>query len=687
MNICANKLVKLGLVVAFAGWTIGMAHAQNPDYFGGINQDDAGEITLELENSGADDEPLDMITLEALNVTITGAEIADTLPDMRNPDLVQTRRLKNNGRVMQGAVLDVSMAIHGPTEKNWRRMARLFSTISNPKNRLSEEVIYELGGPEELELSWSRATAGNYTSYTNVRRSVRFHRSDNSDGTSVFKGSFNLHTANLEPGDYLIYVRVYRTEGGETIEKDATGFNFTVVDAPLSLVADLPSSVATFDEDKSAQNVRYPVMLSDWAVPPISAVMAANVPGVTLDYGEMETDDLEGNMFDILLMPPQGYAGDNTRFTLRVRDGLGRTATLSHRLAITDGASGEIQVDMPSIVDAGDTVYGTITYPDGYTLAKPPRIADRNGFEWTSSDYTSFRIAVREEGVHHRRLFAIVARGHMAGVDYEPVLTWKREYEVTSQNLIFDPEARQRARDERKANADDRRSAFVQLMIGDGSGETENGNDGSFEGTREVISTETFENADAETGQFGNLDRFFEDEERQPEGWSIASENTTSNRNNAGSGTSSRDLHYVGRDGPPLKGRTEEKMQSICGVTIDGYADRFTGNLPTTGWWLTDYDQNSGRGGFGDFEGWITLMQEGMPGIGDNGAYKQENEMKFYAEDCVRSSEKIAQSDGVYREYEFYSNGGRQSMKDSNTEMEWDRAGNVTYGRVGNLRE
>lgn len=687
MNILATKLINVILATTFVGWMVGVAHAQNPDYFGGINQDNSSEITLELERTPTNDSPADMITFDALTVTITGAEIADTQPNLRNPDLVQHREVQNNGRVAQGTVLEVSLTINGPNQKNWRRRTRLFSTVSNPENRLSENVVDELGGADELSLDWRRTTHDVLVSYAPLRKSVSFSRSNTGNGNSDFTGSFQLHTANLKPGKYRIWVRVYRLVDDETVEKDTQKFNFTVVDAALSLVADLPSSVATFDEDKSAQNVRYPVMLSDWAVPPLSAVMEANVPGITLDFGEMATDELDGNMFSILLMPPQGYAGDNTSFTLRVRDGLGRTATLSHRLAITDGASGEIQVDMPSMVEAGDTIYGTITYPDGYTLVKPPRIADRNGFEWTSSDYTSFRISVQEEGVHHRRLFAIVARGQMAGVDFEPVLTWKREYDVISQDLIFNPAARQRVRDERKANADDRRSAFVQLMIGDGSGEAGDGNDGSSAGTREVISTETFENEDVETGHFGNLGRFFEDDERQPEDWSTTSENTTANSTNAGSDTSSRNLHYVGRDGPPLKSRTDKKMQSICGVTIDGYADRFTGDLPTSGWWLTDYDQNSGRGDFDDFQGWITLMQEGMPGIGDNGAYKQENDMKFYAEDCVRSSESIAQSDGIYREYEYYSNGGRQSMKDSNTEMEWDRSGNITYGHVGNLRE
>ena len=61
-------------------------------------------------------------------------------------------------------------------------------------------------------------------------------------------------------------------------------------------------------------------MLSDWAVPPLGALMEADVAGVTLDYGEIETDYLGINMFDILLRPPQEYAGTNTQFILRVRD-------------------------------------------------------------------------------------------------------------------------------------------------------------------------------------------------------------------------------------------------------------------------------------------------------------------------------------------------------------------------------
>jgi hypothetical protein len=636
------KIFAASLTISlFAGWVGGMAQAQSTDYFGGLNQDDTGEITLEIENEPAKTEPLDMIVFDDLAVTITRAEIAEFRPELRNPDLVQPRDVPDNGRVMQGATLDVFLTIRGPSKKNWRRRSRLYSVLADPENPLSENVIYELGDEDDVLRDWRQSKRSDMETFVPLRSSVNFSRVNIDDATASFTGSFQIQTANLKPGKYQIWVQVFRTDDDEIVEKDTRRFNFEVVDAPLFLVADLPSSVATFDEDKSAQNVRFPVMLSDWAVPPLSAVMEASVQGVTLGHGNMETDALDGTMFDILLMPPQAYAGETTRFTLRVRDGLGRNVSLSHSIAITDGARGEIQVDMPSMVDAGDTLFGSITYPDGFTLVKPPIIADRRGFEWTNSSFTEFRIDVKEEGVNHRRLFAIVARGRLDGLDYEPVLTWKREYDVVSQNLIFDPVARQKARDKRKADADERRRVFLQAMVGDGGGETENSTGASSEETFEIVSTETFENTSGENSSGG----------------------LSSNGTSSPEGT-----NYIGAGGPTLDGNTK----SVCGTAIDGFS--FSAGVSNSGW-VIDGNGESGVSEGDRYFRTIGLIQLGVP----NDYEDQYNYLSYYEDDCVLESEKIARSDGGVDEYYFYSNGGRKSVFTASRDMEWDRAGNITY--------
>ncbi len=111
------------------------------------------------------------------------------------------------------------------------------------------------------------------------------------------------------------------------------------------------------------------------------------------------------------------------------------------------------------------SVAGTVSYPAGFVLKNPPVIGDKRGFSWTNSDYTAFRITPDEQGVHYNRLFAIIASGTMTGQRDDPVLVWKREYEVQSQNLIYDEE---RIRRRKAANRQAWSNALNALASGIG---------------------------------------------------------------------------------------------------------------------------------------------------------------------------------------------------------------------------
>jgi len=643
----------VSLVLAFS--LCGVAAAQDVDLFGDLIDGDSNEFTLEIEGDTPIDEPEDMITFDELVATNVGAHIAELYPSVSDPRLVQPSILQDGGRVMQGSVLKVALKVNGPKEKNWRRFTVLFSDVAHPKNELSEDVIYEIDDDAGLDLNWERTTLNKYISHSTLTRSVQFNRSDHENNNSDFRGELKLQTANLKPGNYKLYLEIYRSIEGETVEKDVQYFSFTVVDAPLSIVADLPNSVATYEEDKSAQNVRFHAMLSDWAVYPLMARIESDVPGITLDYGE-ERLEITSNLFDVLFLSPPAYAGQTSGLKITVRDGLGRVATLRHGVSITDGSSGQIRVDIPTVVDAGDVMRGYITYPDGYTLVKPPFIGDLNGFEWTSSDYTSFKIHVKEEGVDHRRLFAIVARGHVPGVDYEPVLTWKREYDVNSQDLIYDPEEQRRKQEESDARAAEFSRIFVEAMAAgvssggssidnSGSDDTPSGDSSGLDSTFEIVSTDVFDD-------LSGTETF---EER------VSSGSTPSSGRNPSGGSA-----FIGDGGPPLGDNTT----SICGTAINGYS--WTAGVTNSGW-VIDGNGEDGVSEDGVSFDTVRLIQLGIPYNGDN----QYNYLAYYTHNCVLESELIARSDGMTDEYTFYTNGGKK-MVSANGEYAkwWDREGN-----------
>lgn len=596
-------------------------YAQEADYFGGINVDSDGgeEIVLEIETNSSD--VRDQMAIEPLHLKLISEYPANHEP---NSKIVHIEPIHSGVTVKRGTVLQLDMNYDRPANSVPARKVLLWSSLQNPHYDLPSETLYALDiYPDEGdELDWKQTSHPTWRSSVDITKSASFTQHVIAGDKWRHTGVLQLQTAVLKPGNYHFFLKLYRIDNGETVETDIERFNFTIVDAPLHLVADIPASIPTYDEDKSAVNVRHTIKLSDWAVPPIKAKIRTNVPGITLDYGELMTKDLGEKEFQILLMPNSRQVGRTADFTLTIKDGIGRLASLKRSVKVTDGSNGEIKVDMASSVNAGQTITGTIFYPRGYRLLKEPFIGDRRGFEWTSSDYTSFRIKTKEEGVHYKRLFAIVTKGRVNGIDYEPVLTWKRTYDIKSQNLIYDVERNRRRTEANNKAWNDALSGFAAGVGAAASAYDEGGSDTAAGGTSSEGSSSSI--------QIGSSD--------------VSGELDFSN-------------------GEPT---------NICGV------DTTTGEWRAVLWDSMSYSDKFGLDpgvpGSGQFNQLRSVkITKKRP---ESGTTKYAN-MTFYAKNCVLKSQYTPRLDG-YDVYSFWDNGGKEKEEVSGRySKEWDRAGNL----------
>ncbi len=494
---CVAKLLSRMFVAGAAGLLFAVtALAQEPDFFGGINKDSNGgeEIILETESAvqgqaknkrlmSAEEEkrrlneirerirklsqateefgrtgnakkPVptskDQMTLAPLRLRIARTLTASIIrPELRSRKLVHAKTFQPGARIPQGSVLQFDMTFSRPLDASTSRKILLWSRSKNPRQRLSTDTLYAIGySPGEGDgLTWRKSKSSRWPAYAKITKKSNFTAKNIAGNLRKHSGFLQLQTAVLKPGDYQFWIKIYRKKNGKTVETDIQRFNFTLTDTPLALVADVPQAIPNYNSKRNVWAGEYQAFLSDWAVEPIRVETQSSGAGLRVPDG----NDVSETVFDFYLRPTKKYIGRSQRFTLKVTDGLGRTASLSRKIYIADSRKFEIQVDMARAVKAGQTIRGTVKYPAGFRLKKKPRIADKRGFAWTSSNYTSFRIKVKEQGVDHKRLFGIIASGKINGLAEEQVLKWTRTYKVKSQDLIYDE-----ARNKRRTQANNR---------------------------------------------------------------------------------------------------------------------------------------------------------------------------------------------------------------------------------------
>ena len=677
------------------------ASAQEPDYFGGINRttDGSEEIILETEKAvqgqakekrpmSAQEErrrlneirerirklnqvteelgtmvngkkaaaiPQDQMTLAPLRLSIARTLTANLIrPGLRSRKLVHAKTFQPGARVPQGSVLQFDMNFTRPLDASTSRKILLWSRSENPRQRLSTDTLYAIGysSGEGDGLTWRKSKSSRWPAYAKITKKARFTAQNIAGNLRKHSGSLRIQTAVLKPGDYQLWIKIYRKKDKKTVETDIQRFNFTVTDTPLTVVADVPEAVPNYNSDRNVWAGEYQAFLSDWAVEPIRVEAQSSGTGLSVP----DSKDVGETVFDFYVRPKKKYIGRTRRFTLKVTDGLGRTASLSRKIYIVDSRNFEISVDMARAVKAGQMIRGTVRYPAGFSLKKKPRIADKRGFAWTSSDYTSFRIKVKEEGVDHKRLFGIVASGKINGLAEEQVLKWTRTYKVKSQDLIYDE-----ARNKRRTEANNRawREALSAVAGATGAAASAYNNSKSTDTTApdrrydednnnsnyEIVQREQGGDDAGERSGAGNTGRSdetsgstYELVQREQGGDQSGTRTGVGNT----TGTSS---------GPPT---------NICGVDIsDGQ------------WQEPFYDGGRYYDAMPEEISEITIIKKKS----DNGT-RYKYKLVFYAASCVLKSVSTPNGDG-YDIVAYYDNGGKEVEKTKTYSKEWDRRGNL----------
>ncbi len=645
------------------------ASAQEPDFFGGINRatDGSEEIVLETEKAAqgqakekrpmsAQEEkrrlneirkrirklnedtenlgkmvngnksaatPKDQMTLAPLRLGIARTLTANIIrPGLRSRKLVHAKTFQPGARIPQGSVLQFDMTFSRPLDASTSRKILLWSRSKNPRQRLSTDTLYAIGysSDEGDGLTWRKSKSSRWPAYAKITKKARFSAKNIAGNLRKHTGVLQIQTAVLKPGDYQFWIKIYRKKGKKTVETDIQRFNFTLTDTPLAVVADIPQAVPNYNPDRNVWAGEYQAFLSDWAVEPIRVEAKSSGAGLNVPDG----DNVSETVFDFYLRPKKKYIGRTKRFTLKVTDGLGRTASLSRKIYIADSRKFEIQVDMARAVKAGQTIRGTVKYPAGFRLKKKPRIADKRGFAWTSSNYTSFRIKVKEQGVDHKRLFGIIASGKINGLAEEQVLKWTRTYKVKSQDLIYDE-----ARNKRRTQANNRAWREALSAVAGATGAAVSAYNNSKATDTTTSDRRYDEENDGSNYELVQIDRGGEDA-----GERTVAGNTT--------GTSS---------GPPT---------NICGVDIsDGQ------------WQEPMYDGGSYMASLGREIDRIKLTKKKS----DNGT-RYKYQLVFFASNCVLQSEWTPNRTG-YDIVAYYDNGGKELDKTETYNKEWDRRGNL----------
>jgi hypothetical protein len=679
----------------------GLAYGQDPD-FDDLNQQSSNEIVLTIE--GEDEAPLappNLINIDPVRLVINRKLLANFKPNVTDPRLVHARTFLNGDQIQQGSQLLFKLGYHTPKGMTAYRRVSLFSKLPNPKHGLHEDTEFELNGPDNLDLNWRRHTGSKNVSVATIndhfqtapRPEDAGHRVN---GQNDHYGYVFLETANLKPGDYKFVLKVYRKDGDDIIEKNFQNFEFTLIAAPIAIEAFIPDFIAPYNDGKSLQTGEYEAGVSDWAVPPYRIKVESSVPGFSMDWSgqDMSLETSEA-LFELVVRPRPNTIGQTARMSLSVTDGLGRTAVTHRKIGILDGKDAEITVTLPQTVNAGQSIMGTVSYPSGFKLKKPPKIGDPRGFEWTNSDYTAFRLTPGEEGVHHTRLFALIASGTMAGMDDDTVLVWKRSYTVKSQDLIYDEE-----RNRRRTEATNRawREAMGAIASGVGAaaeayGEAQanqrqsNSNYGSSEGSNEgfyeIIGTEAFGD-DAEEQNSGN------------DIYEVVGTETQFGQT-YGASSSSVDIPRDTRFNDPSNfsieaGDSSEITEtSVCGVAILGrkWSKNKDGEIlfDSNKGWIRERDDNERFEVENQYYDIVLLTKLGIPFDGN----PQIHELAYFKHNCAQAYETIPRSSGLPDRYEFWDNGGKKQVwtnaddRSKALNKEWDRTGNLISHSLGDV--
>ena len=652
-----------------------VSQAQDP--FDDLNKANSNEFTLEIETEDSvEAEPRNLIQVDPVIMVINKKLLSGIRPDLADSKLVHAKTYQSGAQIPQGSQLLFKLGYHAAKGTKIKRRAMLFSQLSNPENPLDEDALFEMGGPEKNAIKWRpHSSQYDFAAVATINNHIqKGRRAANApprlrEHDDFYRYVF-LETAKLKPGNYMFRLRVYRKEGQQVAETVGQNYIFTVVEAPIHAAVFMPSTIKTYKGPGSAATVVFAAAMSDWAVTPYSARLESSLPGFALWYdGRTFEDDMGESVFTVVARPKPNLAGRTASLTLTVTDGLGRTGTLKRQIRIVDGRNSEIQVSMPGSVNAGQTINGTVIYPAGFILKKPPVIGDRRGFSWTNSDYTAFSIRPNEEGVDHKRLFAIVASGTMDGMDEDPVLVWKREFSVKSQDLIYD-EARNRQRTE----ANNRAWREALGSIASGIGDAANAYEDAQSGTSQGGASGTYsKSSNSEQGYGGYSSEDVSKIWERVQGPSTSSAVTQS----AGSGASLQRRSSGSIVAPEgISGQLDfsnGQPTNICGidnranewrVTWDSltYSDRF---VPEVGVPDTIGNPNA--------KVHEIALEKRKPESGTT----RHKTISFYAKNCVMKHEYIPRLD-EYTVITYWDNGGKKKVDISDGKTtEWDRQGNL----------
>ncbi len=631
---------------------------------------------LEVEDS--DDtfvlkiEPEDLLTFAPVVASAVPGRVGHLLSPSAH--FIRPDGVENGSKVQAGVRLQFHLEFESPPNSTFKRLAMLFSDQASPESTLSEDALLAMYDDQNFMLDWSSTIYDDWLAGVWLTFPDRFTSSDAGNGLRRSAGSLQLPTAGLKPGNYHILFGINRKVDGEVVEEDRQRFHFTVVDTPIHVMADEDDLYEALSETAASGPANVDVLLSDWAVFPAEVRVRSDLAGISFTGNGDHSGYIDESIFDFVISNGAQLARRTGVIDISVTDGLGRTAKWRQNLPLEPLFVDDLSVELPGRGTLGKKLHGSVTYPPGFNLTEAPQVALVDGFEWTSSDKTTFVIHLSNTDADLDRDFRLKVTGTLRGSDHETELSWYQFYYVSRPKPTKAPVVASPKPDDKKQRREDRRrsfkDAFVNLMIGKPGERRAYNDDGSFADSDDNCCDDTsnYELVDIQEG--GN---WADDDDD----WDGLSEERIDELTEQFFGSPDEfedEFAEVARteNTPDTSSpqATADGGQQICGTYVAGHHSAV--GIRKDGWTIWDEEDEIKEAG--QYHKLIVLVTAGIPYDGE----PTRHFLRLYKDSCVYAGEDIPTHYGFDEQTKHYSNGGRKLVLNEFTHKEWDRPGNLT---------
>ena len=353
------RVILLGCITLGSVSLASAQHGASNDYFGGIEHDE-DQLVLELETDDEEEavEETSPVALHQFLVSYSNRSrrVADSDDDQLDARLVHVNPVYDGVDIHRGTILDMTMEYTVPLGSDIFRQAWLFSARADPAEDLQAKVYNSVTDDSEFIRNWQPFNTSEFSASASIRDNMSMAYWTTDEGEYAGSGDFIINTANLRPGHYRVHGKIFRKDAaGQRIQERNQVFNFTVIDTPIHVAADLPFSVETVSPDNGAMPDWHNVLISDWAVPPIRVRIISDKSDVSFIDGTVYKPRLSVNYFGLIMAFPHKYAESEAKITISVTDGIGRTTQLTYEPWIEAGSGAPEQAPEQTYASVSDT--------------------------------------------------------------------------------------------------------------------------------------------------------------------------------------------------------------------------------------------------------------------------------------------------------------------------------------------